>query len=268
MVRSTFRAAVLAGATLAFAGSAKASGPYDGPTFTWTGLYVGASVGYVNQQAGASFGPLTLPSTDGSGVIYGGSVGYNVQTGRWVYGIEGDWSGTSSEVDAGVCGGLCSVRSEWLATLRGRVGYLIEPRTLLFVTGGVAWSEMRGNILGLVRSNETVTGWTVGAGSEFKLDGRWSVKAEYLHVALDAPKLSGLNVPLCRERDRPQHGHRARWRELPAQLAPPKECRFPTDGHSEAPLAGVGLLTVRCQQSASWRSRHLPETSGAAPYWL
>jgi outer membrane immunogenic protein len=74
------------------------------PVFTWTGLYLGADAGYGwNSASGSSF--CTTPggvvngfgcSAPGSetlnlkGGFVGGQVGYNLQTGLFVWGIEAD----------------------------------------------------------------------------------------------------------------------------------------------------------------------------------
>jgi len=75
---------------------------------SWTGFYIGATVGYgwgsgastivpnageVNIGAGDPvFGPL--PSRpDYNGVVGGGEIGYNARFGNWLAGIEADLSG-------------------------------------------------------------------------------------------------------------------------------------------------------------------------------
>ena len=79
---------------------------------------------------------------------------------------------------------------EWLGTLRGRFGYLLTPRTLIYATGGVAWSGV--NYAGAssgpttpgyasaVSFTETQIGYVVGGGVEFLSWDRWLVRGEYL----------------------------------------------------------------------------------------
>ncbi len=65
------------------------------PVFSWTGFYLGANVGgawsnstITDNVTGASL------STDNSGFIGGGQVGFNYQVNNWVFGVEWDIDGT------------------------------------------------------------------------------------------------------------------------------------------------------------------------------
>src|SRR5262245_63102984 len=95
----------------------------------WQGLYAGVHVG--------------IP--DGNGVLGGAQLGYNWQSGRIVYGAEADIAGSTMEDEsARICAGMCiSVKSslDWFATVRGRVGYLIDPRILAYATAGVGMAS-------------------------------------------------------------------------------------------------------------------------------
>src|SRR5580704_4516451 len=57
------------------------------PVFTWSGIYIGVNGGY-------SFGKTT-PSGGTSfttnGIVAGGTIGGNIQTGAFVFGAEGDF---------------------------------------------------------------------------------------------------------------------------------------------------------------------------------
>jgi outer membrane immunogenic protein len=46
-----------------------------------------------------------------------------------------------------------------------------------------------------VAISPTRVGWTVGAGLEYALSQKWSVKAEYLHVDLGSVATSGTLTP-------------------------------------------------------------------------
>jgi outer membrane immunogenic protein len=70
--------------------------------------------------------------------------------------------------------------------LRGRIGYAAWDRTLLYVTGGVAFTNIKGTAslvgIGTFSNDTTVTGGTVGVGLEYAftnnislgIEGRWS----------------------------------------------------------------------------------------------
>jgi outer membrane immunogenic protein len=95
--------------------------------------------------------------------------GYRVQIGNWVVGLEGDWSWKNAEsslsqasnqslsvVSASGFGTIStnylrtdsfagSVKQNWDSSIRARVGWLVTPWSLLYVTGGVAFSEISGS---------------------------------------------------------------------------------------------------------------------------
>jgi outer membrane immunogenic protein len=83
----------------------------------------------------------------------------------------------------------------WFGTVRGRAGALVTPTVLAYVTGGLAYGEVKSDLLvsgtnGLVPvsaafSNTTTrAGWTAGAGIEGRLGGGWTAKIEYLYIDL------------------------------------------------------------------------------------
>jgi outer membrane immunogenic protein len=75
--------------------------------------------------------------------------------------------------------------------VRGRVGYLVFPDTLLYFTGGLAYGRVNADFslhpsLGTtaVTDSETRTGWVIRGGLEWALDRSWRVRAEYLYMDL------------------------------------------------------------------------------------
>jgi outer membrane immunogenic protein len=201
---------------------------YKGPppvaVYNWAGCYVGVAGGWVGSRVthdraptdglAAFVGPAETAaaarSTDArsSAGIIGGTIGCNMQTGVVVFGVEGDWSWTGAknsfnENFPDTPGGAFSprtetgsVNSDWLSTLRGRLGVLVSPNLLLYVTGGVAIGHFNSsfNVLTANGSNwagsaSTIrTGAVIGGGGEWALGnscsgcGGWSLKAEYLYV--------------------------------------------------------------------------------------
>jgi outer membrane immunogenic protein len=190
------------------------------PPPTWTGFYVGLNAGYAWGKSDPSlilspssppFGlfPNTepAPALSPRGFIGGGQIGYNWQTGQWVFGAEVDFSGINAKTDATVSPffigkGSDSVtwasRYDWLFTARLRGGYLVAPNWLLYVTGGLAVTQVRdsvtctalgngcGNFAGPVTltwsSTSTLTGGTIGGGIETMFAPNWSARLEYLHA--------------------------------------------------------------------------------------
>lgn len=190
-MRTQLGAAAALAAVLAWSGSAAAEHCHSG---AFNGLYIGASVGYAGLDSDyAPEGQSKLSGDDGS-VIVGGHVGYNMQCGRIVIGVEGDLSYLDLSSTA-TAADLTSFRSsvDWLGTVRGRLGLAVHDNVLLYATAGVAWADRThsvsdpGTISGIVFSQsdgDTATGWVVGGGVELLHYDRWTIRAEALYVSL------------------------------------------------------------------------------------
>jgi outer membrane immunogenic protein len=186
---------------------------------SWTGVYLGfhAGYGWASNETGSTTAstlglpaitPISIPqSSDGS--LAGLQLGYNWQfANAWVAGIEGDASGTGLKASqstpasgAGCVGGFScnlatmSERVDWLATARGRLGYLVGPG-LAYVTGGAAFGGVNfsanaattipvpGTLFPATLSSVRA-GWVVGAGYEAMLTSNWSLRGEFLHYFLN-----------------------------------------------------------------------------------
>jgi outer membrane immunogenic protein len=156
------------------------------PFFSWNGLYLGINAGYgwgrsrwTDTVTGATTGHF-----DVNGPLVGGTVGYNLQVGGIVLGVEGDfaWSGIKGS-NAIVCAPVCETELTWLGTARGRAGYALD-RFLPYLTAGAAFGEVKGTVTGVGSFTDTKVGWTAGGGLEYAFAGNWSAKVEYLYVDL------------------------------------------------------------------------------------
>jgi outer membrane immunogenic protein len=150
------------------------------PVYNWTGVYLGIN-------GGGGWGKSQWDGIDNfdiSGGLIGGTVGYNWQFGQVVVGVEGDidWSGIKGTTVVR-CAVGCSTRNDWLATVRGRVGYAFN-RFLPYLTAGLAIGDINATAPGLPAGSTTKAGWTVGAGVEAGIVSSVSVKAEYLYFDL------------------------------------------------------------------------------------
>lgn len=171
------------------------------PVASGSGFYVGGHVGYLFGNATATFADPIGVATAGGTTPYGAFFG-GVQTGyehhfasRLMLGVELDMSFPSAEDLAQVLSyratyaGTANQQLEYLASLRGRVGYDFGPWTP-FVTGGIAWASVRSSRTDLTTGNEDASpsniraGWVVGAGVDYRLDSSWSARAEYLYTSL------------------------------------------------------------------------------------
>ena len=178
-MQKTLRAITLAAMTAA-SGAAMAADLSRGPTpyyqqpapyYNWGGFYAGINAGY-------EWGHVTSSSIDPSGVFGGGQVGYNWQSGQWVFGAETDIQASAADDTFAPW----KFSNPWFGTLRGRVGYAVN-NILFYGTAGLAYGELTGQLNGL-EENKTLVGWTGGLGMEVGFNQKWSAKVEYLYMDL------------------------------------------------------------------------------------
>ena len=170
------------------------------PAASWAGWYIGLHAG-VNWQQGhntpsANYG-ATL-TTSSTGFIGGGQIGYNWQSGNFVFGIEADGSWLSGKGSVGN-GTFYSASNQirWLATVRPRFG-LAVGNTMGYVTGGVAFGGVKNTYIndpfpnGIKSESKTRVGWTVGGGIEHMWTRNVTIALEGLFVDLGR---STVNLP-------------------------------------------------------------------------
>jgi outer membrane immunogenic protein len=171
--------------------------PY-GPAFSWTGLYIGAHVGYGWSEVDWQFAAAPGLSTNhgGAGGLVGGQIGYNIQVRQLVFGAEADLSSAWLEGSTACPDPAfnCAHSFNWMASLRGRTGIAINNnRTLLYGTAGVAWAGVdyaakdafSGATFGTGFSN-THVGWVAGGGIEHMLTPHLTARIEYLYYGFDS----------------------------------------------------------------------------------
>jgi outer membrane immunogenic protein len=179
--------------------SRNAPPPVVAPPFSWTGFYVGLHVasgwGTKEWSDGREFNisnlattitsvPGPLGSYNINGFLGGGQIGYNLQVGWAVFGIEADASWADIK-GSGICFPLqCSTKIDTFGTITGRFGVAID-RALLYVKGGGAWvRERHTTSFGVApvfssSASDTRWGWATGAGIEYAFSPNWSGKIEY-----------------------------------------------------------------------------------------
>jgi outer membrane immunogenic protein len=167
---------------------------------------------------------------DPHGFFGGFQLGYNWHLmPRWLAGLEADIdfgdvrdsdTRTGSAYIAGGGGNtflsIAMVTGEqkinWFGTLRPRVGFLVTDNLLVYANGGLAFGHVSSTTTlsettictvalgcpvtntGVGSASSTRVGWTVGGGTEWALNNRWSLKTEYLYV--DLGDLTYANSPL------------------------------------------------------------------------
>lgn len=191
--------------------------------YSWTGFYIGAHVGGGSQGSDLladylsttplSFGvQTTLAHASATGFLGGVQGGYNWQFApAWVAGVEGDfsWTGMNSTLTVIpiATGGVplpaqpttWTRNLKWLASARGRLGFLPMPNLLLYATGGAAWANFDYDASFVNTTpgsnnwsnpfSKTLTGFVVGGGADWKLTQHWILGAEYLYY-----RFAGTNI--------------------------------------------------------------------------
>lgn len=229
-VKRLFTCLAVGALVLMIAGPGATPAGADDSAFSWGGVYVGAHFGYGWGNADTSVTPLPnavlfsdmLPQTrrpDPAGVLGGVQVGYNWHKGIFVIGAETDFSGsgmTGSEMVSPITTnngtpypgtGYIEVHqdTDWLGTLRLRLGVTPVSRLLIYGTGGMAYGHVHysansnfmpfGTIQYPASFTKTKVGWTAGGGVEIALGKRWSIKTEYLYYDLGSESVVANPVP-------------------------------------------------------------------------
>ncbi len=157
---------------------------------SWTGLYIGAHIGAGWGTSGWVDGPpllTNLGSHGTSGIVGGGQVGFNWQTGALVLGVEaeGSWGNLSgNHIDLFASNLQTNVRN--IYAISGRAGWAMN-QVLLFAKAGGAWATFdyvdtfgAGILNGA--SSGTRSGYLLGLGAEYAFNRNWSAKAEYNYL--------------------------------------------------------------------------------------
>jgi outer membrane immunogenic protein len=211
----------LPGGALAADLSLKDTPEYYAPSPIWTGLYFGGHVGGVfgDTEVEDTFDyngdPFARNNIDSTGVISGVQLGYNVQRGNVVFGVEADLGYLSLSGDKTAdlphperekydpndeISAKYSIEGGLYGDLTARLGYAAD-KALFYVKGGAAFvnAEFNSHYVGAncsttgkhcgpanpskfdFETSDTLWGWTIGVGVEYALSKNWSLKAEYQH---------------------------------------------------------------------------------------
>jgi outer membrane immunogenic protein len=186
-VRSRLIALTVAGAVGAALPAAAGAQPpppdyYPAYPWLWQGWYAGLHLGW------GEAGPA-------DGFVGGVQAGYNWQKGQLVYGFEADvtWSDISFSDGVRFCDfdGCVSARAsasiDWMATVRGRLGYLFQPSLMAYATAGFGFlsASASASVSGFgvrdrISFSDTDTDFVFGIGVEGKLSEVSALRVEYL----------------------------------------------------------------------------------------
>jgi outer membrane immunogenic protein len=203
------------------------------PVFTWTGFYAGIHGGYISNDsearligdgagllagAGTAGAIPTRRGLDSDGFAFGGQVGYNVQFGQFVAGIEADIAytdvGRRRSITLGPVVGFPVATTttlgsdvEYLGTVRGRLGVAVDQLlffgpTYIFVTGGLAYggvdnrvriaAPFAADVVG--GRSDTELGYTLGFGTESRLTQNISLVSDTLYYDLGRQTVTATNA--------------------------------------------------------------------------
>lgn len=203
--------------------SAFAQTSSGGPS--WKGFYLGIEPGVkltstkwtaiqINGGTPGQTVDSSSPRTyDPAGFRAGAYGGFNWRLGKVVLGPEADYAWSNARETqtflpgcALGCGGFipppgpndtASIRVTWDRGIRGRVGYLVTPRVLLYGTAGAVWQNIQATGICItptlqlsqycfgpgsqvpVKRNLLFTGFSTGGGVETILHRKWMLRGEY-----------------------------------------------------------------------------------------
>jgi outer membrane immunogenic protein len=186
------------------------------PASSWTGLSLGAGVGYGSFQTESVFRQTVFPNgipdthpinSGGKGVLATLAIGYDLQfADRFVAGVLADYDFASADgtylhysnaADLFSAGKL-KQQSAW--AVGGRVGYLATQQSLFYATGGYTEAQFgsanftRVNIfsppLTVRMSSQNYSGWFAGAGIETQFAPNWSMRVEYRYAEYGSERVT------------------------------------------------------------------------------
>ncbi|MFA5957224.1 outer membrane protein [Hyphomicrobium sp.] len=147
---------------------------------SWEGFYWKPTLSYNTMSFSGSGGGRLK---DADGITLGASGGYDFRYGDIVFGPTADLSydflyGENSRID-GISG--YSAHADFDGSVGGRAGYLLWDRTLIYATGGYAFSDVTVKNRSFSDSN-MLSGWTAGGGIEYLWSNDNSLRFEYKRV--------------------------------------------------------------------------------------
>jgi len=173
------------------------------PSAGWQGLYAGSFIGL--QQGLFSTSQSSAASGSALGFSSGVLVGYNLQTGQIVYGLEGDIAANTAEKKFAAQPGLPANEISNLYALHGRVRLGYDFGDILpFIAGGAVYGrteQFRQAPLDSDGDTWSSLGWTLGAGVDVKVSlpifGPSILRGEYVYESFP-PSTFDLNGPRLR----------------------------------------------------------------------
>jgi outer membrane immunogenic protein len=128
--------------------------------------------------------------------IGGATLGYNLQSGMWVYGLEGELgymhlhgSVVQNPLGSGDTSAEATIGSLY-GIVAGRLGWVWD-RTLIYVKGGAVAVRVNDGVVDNrapttldTRTSTTRWGGAIGGGVEYAMNPKWRLKLEYQYLAI------------------------------------------------------------------------------------
>ncbi len=195
---------LLSGTITASAADMPVKAPPMAAPYSWSGLYLGGSVGWAKDRYDWSFEfPFSTHQNYSFGrddTTYGLHLGVQQQWNWLVLGFEAGWMSKTSWADEPGFGNNFALISQ---SRRGdtieagaRVG-VAQSNWLLYGTGGIATATLysqgvRATGALVEPSSATHSGWYAGGGIEYAFFDNWVVGVEYQHISLNSELQCGI----------------------------------------------------------------------------
>lgn len=161
----------------------------------FTGPYVAGLIGY--DKARATLASEGLGSDDG--LMYGGVIGYDINVGGAVFGLEGEYSDSqvkSGESDVFVPGDFYGLRAGRDLYAGIRIGGEIAPNVMLYGKGGYTNAKVKAVYDDgdeTILDSDKLDGYRLGAGVETTMSG-FTTRVEYRYSSYGQYRDTGIKV--------------------------------------------------------------------------
>ena len=177
----------------------------------WAGPYAGINTGYtwVHDKSEGSYyckGGCSPLSNNANGASVGIDLGYNLALqNNFLVGIEAEFKSYDANKEGNVTDIIGSVMQKINSSLEkkfsflGKIGYLVNDKTLAYVKGGWANAQIKrdytNNDTPVVESHKSwQDGWTLGIGSEYNFYQNFTAKLEYRYTDLGSKSIFASNT--------------------------------------------------------------------------
>lgn len=160
-------------------------------TYDWSGAYIGVQGGY-GWGRGDWRDNVGYSTTDDDvsprGGLGGAHIGYNWQSGMWVFGVEGSWSYADLDRTVRTPSGSSTRETRFrdIAMVTGRVGVTVGDTSLLYLRGGYANARIDTHSLNTVGTASDQgarrSGYVIGAGWDYAFAPNWIAGFEYNYM--------------------------------------------------------------------------------------